>query len=261
MKIWGKVFGAIIGFMFGRFFGALLGAWLGHMYDKRGSTIQIIRNASKKQSQFFHSTFAVMGHVAKASGRVTETDIKIASMMMDQMRLQGRARTDAQNAFRQGKHADFDITACLREFKAIAGRRQEILQMFLEIQIQTALADAELHPREKQVLTIIAQQLGFTTSQLEVLLKRWQAEFRFQQSSARGGTQRTNINDAYQVLGLEKSASDQEIKRAYRKLMNEHHPDKLVAKGLPEEMMELAKKKAQDIQAAYDSLKLQRGFK
>ncbi len=261
MKVWGKIFGAIIGFMFGRFFGALLGAWLGHMYDKRGSTFRVIRNANKKQSQFFNSTFAVMGHVAKASGRVTETDIKIASMLMDQMRLQGSVRTDAQSAFRQGKQNDFDLTACLQQFKTIAGRRQEILQMFLEIQIQTALADAELHPKEKHILTVIAQQLGFTSSQLEVLLKRWQAEFRFQQSSARGGTHKTNITDAYQMLGLNESATDKDIKRTYRKLMNEHHPDKLVAKGLPEEMMELAKKKAQDIQAAYDSLKLQRGFK
>ncbi len=261
MKIWGKVFGAVIGFMFGRFFGALIGLWIGHIYDNRGGGVQIIRNAGKKQSQFFNSTFAVMGHVAKASGRVTETDIRIASMLMDQMRLQGSVRTDAQNSFRQGKQADFDLTACLRQFKAAADSRQEILQMFLEIQIQTALADAELHPREKQILAAIARQLGFSASQLEVLLKRWQAEFRFQQSSMRGGNQKANIEDAYQVLGLDKSATDQQIKRAYRKLMNEHHPDKLVAKGLPEEMMALAKTKAQDIQAAYDSLKLQRGFK
>ena len=60
------------------------------------------------------------------------------------------------------------------------------------------------------------------------------------------------MNDAYDLLGVDKEADSKTIKRAHRKLMNEHHPDKLVAKGLPPEMMEVAKQKAQEIQSAYD---------
>ncbi|MGB0893726.1 MAG: co-chaperone DjlA [Parashewanella sp.] len=260
MQIWGKLFGAIIGFMFGRFFGAILGLWLGHMYDKRKGFEGFIKTAAKRQGQFFNSTFAVMGHVAKASGQVTETDIRIATMLMDQMRLQGQMRKDAQNAFRKGKQPDFDIKQCLSEFRQVAGNRQELLQMFLEIQIQTALADGELQPKEQQILATIAQELGFSSTQLQQMLKRWQAEFKFHQAG-KSGNSTTSLTDAYQLLGLVETATDQQVKRAYRKLMNEHHPDKLVAKGLPEEMMELAKRKAQDIQAAYDKVKHQRGFK
>lgn len=93
MRLWGKFFGFVIGFMFGRFFGALLGLWLGHLYDKRassgGSLSQILGQAKNRQSIFFNTTFAVMGHVAKASGHVTETDIRIATLLMDQLRLTG----------------------------------------------------------------------------------------------------------------------------------------------------------------------------
>ncbi|MGI2855575.1 co-chaperone DjlA [Shewanella algae] len=257
MRIWGKFFGGVIGFMFGRFFGALLGIWLGHLYDKRMAASQGLPGGSR-QAQFFNTTFAVMGHIAKASGRVTENDIRMATSLMDMLRLSGAARKDAQQAFREGKEPEFELEASLRRFRRITLGRREVQQMFLEIQIQTALSDGELQDKEYAILQVIARELGFSSFQLDELLKRWQAELRFQQAP---GDHRPSVADAYEVLGLSESASDQDIKRAYRKLMNEHHPDKLVAKGLPEEMMELAKRKAQDIQAAYDRVKSSRGMR
>ncbi|GGB61396.1 co-chaperone DjlA [Shewanella inventionis] len=257
MRIWGKVFGFIIGFMFGRIFGAFLGLWLGHLYDKRQGLSSLIRQGSERQAMFFNATFAVMGHVAKASGRVTENDIRIATMLMDQMKLSGQSRLDAQQAFRQGRQADFDLAKQLEQFRHVTQGRAELAQMFLEIQIQTALSDGELHANEKQILSTIANKLGMA-SQLDALLARWQAEFSHHQSPQGN---KMPLTDAYVMLGLADSASDQDIKRAYRKLMNEHHPDKLVAKGLPEEMMALAKTKAQDIQAAYERIKTARGMR
>ncbi|QUN06592.1 co-chaperone DjlA [Shewanella yunxiaonensis] len=254
MQIWGKFFGGVIGFMFGRFFGALLGIWLGHQFDKRMSDGG---DAVTRQAQFFNTTFAVMGHIAKASGRVTENDIRIASMLMDTLRLDSNARREAQQAFREGKAADFDLEQCLRRFSTLTFGRREVQQMFLEIQIQTALSDGELHPKELAILQTIARELGFSQAQLDALLRRWQGEFHFQQPNNNAPSE----HDAYHVLGLTPSASDQEVKRAYRKLMNEYHPDKLVAKGLPEEMMEIAKRKAQDIQAAYERVRLARGMR
>ncbi|MCH1929784.1 co-chaperone DjlA [Shewanella sp. A25] len=260
MRFSGKFFGFVIGYMFGRFFGALLGLWLGHLYDRRagGGFSQAIGQAKNRQRIFFNTTFAVMGHVAKASGRVTETDIRIATMLMDQMRLSGEARREAQQAFRDGKDADFDLRSSLQAFRAVTMGRQELLQMFIEIQIQTALSDGELDAAEHAILMTVAQELGYGKAQLDELLKRWQAEYRFHQTS---NGNKTSITDAYNLLGINSNASDQEVKRAYRKLMNEHHPDKLVAKGLPPEMMEIAKTKAQDIQAAYDRVKSERGMR
>ncbi|MDO6677236.1 co-chaperone DjlA [Shewanella sp. 4_MG-2023] len=258
MRIWGKVFGFIIGYMFGKGFGALLGLWLGHMYDKRSGFAEMLRKGHQRQAEFFNTTFTVMGHVAKASGHVTDVDIRIATMLMDQMKLTGDARRDAQTAFRNGRDANFDLVKTLREFRVMTQGRREILQMFLEIQIQTALSDGELHSKEKQILSTIAKELGLGQAHLDALLNRWQAEFHHHQTANGSHMQ---LEDAYSLLGKQESSSDQEIKRAYRKLMNEHHPDKLVAKGLPQEMMELAKSKAQDIQSAYETVKTSRGMK
>lgn len=253
MKYKGKFFGFLIGFMFGKIFGALLGLVVGHWFDKRFAGAA--GSGSKRQQVFFSTTFAVMGHVAKASGRVTEADIRLASDLMDQLRLDSEARRQAQQAFRDGKAGDFDLKGNLRAFRLLSMGRNELLQMFLEIQIQVALADGELHPNEHRILKVVASELGFRDDALEMLLGRWQAEVNF---GRRGGTGKTSLKDAYGLLGIEESATDQDVKRAYRKLMNEHHPDKLVAKGLPEEMMELAKRKAQDIQAAYEAVKAAR---
>ncbi|MCG9695822.1 co-chaperone DjlA [Shewanella sp. Isolate11] len=259
MRIWGKFFGFAIGFMFGRIIGGIIGLWLGHLYDKKRAELSaIVGKGTDRQSLFFNTTFAVMGHVAKASGQVTQDDIRMATTLMDQMQLQGQARRDAQAAFNQGKASDFDLTACLKTFRLISMGRRELLQMFLEIQIQTALTDAKLDAKEHAILLTIAKELGYSQLQLDELLKRWQAEFNFHSG---GRNQQTSLEDAYALLGVDESAADQQIKRAYRKLMNEHHPDKLVAKGLPPEMMELAKNKAQDIQAAYDRVKQDRGMK
>lgn len=258
MQIWGKFFGFAIGFMFGKLPGAFLGLWLGYLWDKKQAQFkQLLKNGTNRQAIFFNTTFSVMGHMAKASGQVTETDIRIATLLMDQMQLSGQARVDAQQAFRDGKDSNFDLKSCLQAFRMISLGRPEVLQMFLEIQIQTALSDGVLQSKEQKILQVIAQELGFTANQLEQLLKRWQGEYQFRQTNA-AGRETQSIEDAYSVLGVNASASDQEIKRAYRKLMNEHHPDKLIAKGLPPEMMEIANRKAQDIQTAYDRIKVER---
>ncbi len=123
--------------------------------------------------------------------------------------------------------------------------------MFLEIQIQAAFADGSLHPNERQVLYVIAEELGISRGQFDQFL-----------SMMEGGAQFGGQQDAYQG-GYRQPGRSQgpTIKRAYRKLMSEHHPDKLVAKGLPPEMMEMAKQKTQALQQAYDLLKREKGFR
>ncbi|WP_338589826.1 co-chaperone DjlA [Shewanella khirikhana] len=256
MKYKGKLFGFLIGMMFGKIFGAILGLVVGHWFDKKFAAAA--GSGSKRQQVFFTTTFAVMGHVAKASGRVTEADIRLASDLMNQLNLDAEARRQAQQAFRDGKAGDFDLKGNLRAFRLLSMGRNDLLQMFLEIQIQVALADGELHPNEHRILQFVASELGFSEQALEMLLGRWQSEFNF---ARKGGSEKRSLADAYGLLGIEESATNQDVKRAYRKLMNEHHPDKLVAKGLPEEMMELAKRKAQDIQAAYEAVKAARGMR
>ena len=123
--------------------------------------------------------------------------------------------------------------------------------MFLEIQISTAFSDQKLHPAEKDILYKIADALGFPRRQLDQL-------FHLAGGVASPKTEKAAIKEAYEMLGVSKNASDDEIKKAYRRLMNQHHPDKLVSKGLPEEMIKLANEKTQQIKEAYERIKKSR---
>ena len=146
-----------------------------------------------------------------------------------------------------------------------------------EILIQSAFADGTLSQEEYGVLEKVAKPLGFRRRDLDYLISMYEAEIRFRQRGGQrthstGGnrqgqrgqhqaySEQQSLDDAYRILGVAPSDDEKVVKRAYRKRMAEHHPDKLVSKGLPEQAMEIAKKKAQDIQSAYELIKQKRGF-
>lgn len=286
--MFGKLLGIFFGFLFGGPVGALFGLFLGHQFDKARQLNRAGFSASsafsggpshaEKQAEIFKAAFSVMGHVAKAKGRVTKEEIQLATIMMERMNLHGAQKKAAQDAFREGKSSDFPLNEVLERVRISSSGRFDLLQFFLELQISAAFADGDLHPAERSVLHTIAKGLGFSSQQLEKRLQMQEAAFRFhKQGGQSGGWQHSQgqqsggwqqqastanqLQDAYKVLGIEENAEAKEVKRAYRKLMNEHHPDKLVAKGLPPEMMDVAKEKAQDIQSAYDLIKKEKGFK
>lgn len=268
MRYWGKVIGFLLGICSGAgFWGAMSGLLIGHAIDKYLLAKKWGAGGGQaRQNLFFITTFQVMGHLTKSKGRVTEADIQMASIIMDRMQLQGTMRATAQQAFRQGKDANFPLREKLRVFRKACFGRLDLIRIFLEIQIQAALADGELHPNEQQVLYVIAEELGISRQQFDIFIRMMSggAHFGQQQGQYQGGfqqaTQGPTLQDACSVLGVSEQDEAITIKRAYRKLMSEHHPDKLIAKGLPKEMMELAKEKAQKIQAAYELIRQHKGF-
>jgi DnaJ like chaperone protein len=292
MQIWGKVVGTLFGFMFGRIGGAVLGFIVGHIFDttyskdfsEKGGFGRFFSSTSDIQQQavFFHSLFSALGHLAKSDGKVTEQDIQIASALMDQMQLTGDVRKEAQQAFRDGKQRDFALVEMLKEFKEQCHARRDVMQIFLEILIQASCANQRLSSPQYAVLVKIAKALGFKKVELDFLVHSFEAEQRFSQSSnqaGRGGQsqrqergrQRTSssnqaysagakLNDAFKILGIQNTDNVKDIKKAYRKQMSLHHPDKLVSKGLPEQALQLSKKKTQDIQAAYELLRKTKQF-
>ncbi|MBB1275988.1 co-chaperone DjlA [Pseudoalteromonas sp. SR43-3] len=285
--MWGKILGFCFGFMFGKIFGAILGLYLGHLFDKSlknnfdkaggFSSLFSGDDVHERQALFFSSCFAVMGHIAKSNGRVSEIHIKAANLFMDEMGLKGEERREAQHAFQSGKEGDFSLKETVHDFKERFAKRNDLIQLFLEIQIQMAFSDGVLAEQEKQLLAEVSKQLGISKTHFAFVLKRYQAEFNFrkqqqgfnqqQQSQGQSSSYRegsghhvppnNNMNraQALALLGLNSDATQRDIKVAYRKLMSQHHPDKLVSQGLPKHMMELAVKKSQDIQAAYEYLK------
>jgi DnaJ like chaperone protein len=260
MAWWGKALGGAFGFMIGGPLGALMGIAFGHNFDRGMSGVgsgDWQAEHERVQAAFFTATFSVMGYIAKADGQVTSEEIKLAQAVMDRLGLNAQMRDSAKKLFNEGKSDDFPIDEVMIQFKKEVHRRTNLIQMFMEIQLQAAYADGVMHPAEKEVLSDICGHLGIPISQLDRLEEMLRAGF------GRGGydaaTAKTSLKDAYLLLGADKSVSDVELKKTYRRMMSQHHPDKLVAKGLPEEMIKDATEKTQQIKAAYDLIRQSRG--
>ncbi len=267
MNFWfGKAMGAVIGLFSGGPFGLLVGAFAGHLFDQTLGKVLLghepasasgSRNErAQVQQVFFRATFRVMGRLAKADGRVSEQEIDAASHIMDQMGLTGPQRNNAIQFFTEGKDPDVDLMPDLNRLRELFAQRAGLAQMFLEIQLSVAYADGRLSIEERRLFDRICRALDIGAFQFEWINGRVQAAMRGagqrQQHSRPGAQPQSQLRDAYTVLGVTPEATDDELKKAYRRLMSQHHPDKLVAKGLPEEMMKLAKEKTQEIQTAYD---------
>lgn len=238
----GLIWGLVIGLLLSRVLPALL------LRFAAGKVRQV-------QAQFLDSTFAVMGAVCKADGYISEDEIRAAETLFDRLHLHGEAREAAKRAFNRGKAADFDLDAEVHRFAQAAGGQPALLQMFMQVQISAIAADGEMHPAERDILMRITRGLGMSEDEiarLEALLRGGGESSRSGRSGRRPSA--SAIEDAYRVLGVPASANDAEVKRAYRVLMSQNHPDKLAAKGLPESMREMAEEKTREITAAYERI-------
>lgn len=257
MSWWGKIAGGGIGLVLGGPLGGMLGAVLGHQVDKAKRLKLGLDGNSQETAQaaFFTATFSVMGHIAKADGQVTQQEIQAAEQVFDHMNFQPDQRKIAIELFNKGKQNDFDLTAVLAQFKKECGRKITLIQMFMQIQLQAAYADGSKHPAEDKILKDICEALGYPVSMLSQLEAMLYAQQKNYSHNPNQPPNQTQINNAYSVLGVGESASNDEIKKAYRRLMSQHHPDKLISKGLPEEMIQVATEKSKQIQKAYELVK------
>lgn len=251
MSWWGKVVGSGFGFMLGGPLGALAGAALGHQLDKGLATASLaLGNTERTQLAFFTASFSLMGYLAKIDGHVSKSEILMAENIMAQMNLNTEQREAAIDLFNKGKQDDFPLEDVLKQFKQECHRRTHLIQMFLEILIATAFADNQLDKAEHDALQSIAVAVGFSTAQLEQLIDMTRAH-----SQQTASPTRPSLSQAYAMLGISPETPDKELKKTYRRLMSQHHPDKLVAKGLPEEMIKLANQKTSEIKSAYEQIK------
>jgi DnaJ like chaperone protein len=271
--IWqGKALGALIGAATAGPVGALFGTFIGHLFDVQAeSSAQGLtwgdespddgQGASPMdvQEAFFRGTFQVMGHLAKADGRVSEEEIRAARAIMEDLRLGEREVQFAIELFTQGKSREFPLEPTLRRLQRMCRNRPDVCRMFVQIQLQAALWGGSLNGAGRQVMARIAASLGvsaYEVVQMEALLRMQQSS---RQPQSRPKVDR--VAEAYEVLGVQAASSDAEVTKAYRRLMNQNHPDKLVARGLPESMMKMAEQKTRQIRAAYEVLREARGMR
>jgi DnaJ like chaperone protein len=260
MQWFGKALGGLIGLVAAGPVGSVLGFILGHQLDEsdgrafRGERKQSLQQISQL---FFEVAFEVMGQIAKVDGRVSEDEVRVARNIMHGMQLAPDQVREAIDRFTQGKSTTYPLADRLAKLERQIGDRAELSRAFVQLQLQSAIGAGPIGPEKRQLLWRVASALGLSRAdlaQIESLVRAHQ----------RRGQQRTEseaIAEAYRVLGVGAAASDDDIKKAYRRLMNQHHPDKLVARGLPASMVGVAEQKTLEVRAAYEKLKARRGFK
>jgi DnaJ like chaperone protein len=194
-----------------------------------------------------------MGYVAKSDGRVSEAEIDAARGLMQELNLGAADISAAIACFRTGKSANYDAELSIERLREACGLRYDLLRAFVELQLRAALAGNGISPPARGILTRIAERLGLSGIEFAHL----EASVRARQARGKSGS----LAECYAELEVDASISDQEVTKAYRRQMSRHHPDKLVANGLPESMAQMAKEKTQRIQEAYEGIRAARGMR
>jgi DnaJ like chaperone protein len=226
--------------------------------------------AARVQALLFPALFRVMGHVAKADGRVSEREINAARTMMGALRL-GPAQVQAAiGYFGEGKEPGFSLDGALAGLQPLLRTYPQVAQFFLEIELQAALAGNDLAPAPRARLMRAANLLGLDDRDFQ----RMELMMRWRMGAARGAggpgapgaapsaaDQAERLRQAYALLEAGPADSNEVLTKAYRRQMSRNHPDKLQGKGLPEAMLERAKERTQQIQAAWELLRAERGMR
>lgn len=273
-RITGKLIAGVIGFLAFGPAGLLFGLVLGHAFDQglwRALQLSGPEATAIMRRQFFDTTFTLLGFIAKADGRVSEAEVAQTEALFAQLRLNVAQRRDAIGHFKKGSAADFDPTESIAAFRGCIGPRRQAQHTLMAFLVGIALADGSLSDPERGALYRVAELLSLPRREVEQLISMLTAQAQFHQGGFQGGAGRgrhssaaqvrSHLDQAYAALGVDASVSDAELKRRYRKLMSENHPDKLIAEGVPDELLRVATERSQEISSAYDVIRQARGLK
>ncbi|QLZ67862.1 co-chaperone DjlA [Legionella sp. PC1000] len=289
---WGKIIGAFFGYLIDGPIGAIFGLLVGNFFDRglysyfsNPHWIYYTEKRKAIQKVFFEATFSIMGHLAKADGRVSEQELNMARLFMDEMRLSSEQKTLAKHFFNEGKQPQFNLDAALENLKKICEENRDLLRLFIDIQYRAAQTDG-LDSKKIKVLDKIFSKLGFAplhkqyrfyedfgdasySSEPQNDAKQQSEQSRQSDSSSQSYSSysrytyqptKTNLDYAYALLEVPSDASKQEVKKAYRRLLSRNHPDKLISQGLPQEMIKMANEKTQKIVKAYELICTSKGW-
>lgn len=236
MSIWGKLAGAAAGLAVGGPLGALLGGLAGHMVVDRESGNEEV----DKQLAFTIGVIALGAKMAKADGHVTKDEVHAFKEIF---KVPESERNNVARVFNLAKQDTAGFESYAKQLARLFKDDPEMLHNILEGLFHIAKADDALHPSERKYLETVARHFGIGEVEFRYILARHVAAER---------------ESPYHVLGVAPDIGDDELQRHYRKLMVENHPDKLIARGLPQEMIDIANKKIAAINGAYDDIRRER---
>ena len=248
----GKVVGGTIGFALGGPIGAVAGAAFGHTFDKKedlylaeGDRSPNLSTDEQAQMTFFVAAFSMLAKLTKVDGRVTDSEIaSIEAFMTRDLNLDADGRNSAVTIFRQALHSPETFDAFAMQFYRVFRMQPRIIELMMDVLFRVSAADGGISPQEEALLRTAADIFQIHAVEYEKIKARYVK----------------SVNKAYAVLKCEETASNEELKKSYRKLVSEYHPDKIASKGLPEEFTTFASDKFKEIQEAWDSIKKERGI-
>jgi len=235
MSIWGKIIGGTAGFALGGPLGALLGLSVGAAVDASVSA------AAQDPEKTRHITFtigviALSAKMAKADGRVTREEVdafkQVFHVPQAEMVNVGRVYDMARQ-----HTAGFDAYA--RQIADLMQGNSRVLADLLEGLFFIAKSDGHVHPNELNFIRAVAKIFGYSKQQIDQLVHRHVG---------------ADPDCPYSVLGIEPSVDSAVLRRHYRSLAKENHPDRLIAAGVPSDLIAVATRRAAEINAAYDTI-------
>jgi DnaJ like chaperone protein len=269
MIVWGKVIGAAIGFALGQWIGALLGAVAGHAFDQwlaerrerrrqhieAGDPAFIDLDAvlETRRVAFATAIVALAAKLAKVDGRVNRDEILAFQRNFD---ISDADVGDVAAIYNEAKQSPDGFEPFARQVAAVFGAERVVLEELLCGLFEIAVADGAIDENELRFLREVASIFGFGPFQFEAI----RARYMFTWDPRRPDPAPASV-DHYTVLGLERGASNEQVKKAWRALVREHHPDRLVAQGLPPDFVEKANRRLAAINAAYDRIAAERGMR
>ena len=244
---WGKVIGTFIGAIVGvllvspalKLISVAVGFFLGHQFDRgflaHGRTGDDV-GVGRVSDDYARALFMCMGHLAKVDGRVSEDEIRAARLVMHQLNLSPAQVRRAVHWFDDGKQAGFPLVQVMRELRRVHARRQG----------QRLLAKKRFSKRERAMVWTICTELDIGRVELAQLEAMIRAQKGFRHSPA-GSADSARVRQAYRTLGVDESSTNEEIKKAYRRLMNRSHPDKIAGSNPDRAAIAKAEKRTREI--------------
>ncbi len=243
----GKIVGGTLGFALGGPLGAIAGAALGHSFDATDNQYSRARLSYHEETQmtFFVATFSMLAKVAHADGRISPEEIQaVEDFMANELNLTPESKRFAVEIFETAINSPMAFQDFAGQFYHQFHNQPRLLDLMIDVLLRLSVADGALSDSEEKLISSAARTFRFSEQKYNELKARYAPDF----------------EKYYAILGIHSRASDDEIKRQYRKLVKEYHPDKIASKGLPEEFNKFANDKFREIQDAYDAVKQERGL-